>query len=458
MATSRAANIVEKVGGDRGQATTAQDVSNPEKDPQQFADPSGEMMKALVWMGKNDVAIAQVPKPKIIEDSDVIVKVTGSTICGSDLHLYHGTILELQKGDILGHEFCGVVESIGPSVTKYKPGDRVVASFQIACGECTYCKQKLSSQCERTNDSKLQNALLGARTAGFFGYSHFTGGFAGGQSEFVRVPYAEVNLLSLPDNVPDEKGLYLSDVLATSWHCVVDTGVNKGDVVAIWGAGPIGQMCAEISFMHGASRVIVIDGGPAAWRLDFIKRRLPKVETIDFSQLGTGDGGGRESITSTLKKMVNNGYGPDVALECAAGEYAKGWAHYFEILLGAETDTSEMLNEMITSVRSFGRCGVTGVYSGFTNHFNIGALMNRGIRLIGNGQAPVHKYWEHLLSMIQTGELDPLHMVTHRFRLEDMDGVYRLFDARREGVQKVFIQTRFSKPPSQGSPPLSEVE
>ena len=191
-----------------------------------------------------------------------------------------------------------------------------------------------------------------------FGYSHFTGGFAGGQAEYVRVPYGDVNLLHLPDDVPDEKGLYLSDVICTSWNCVVDTGVKDGDVVAIWGAGPIGQMAAEMSFTNGASRVILIDGGNGAWRLDFCKEKLPKLETINFSELKKG-----ESVTSTLKQMVHQG--PDVALECVAGEYAKGWAHYFELMLGAETDTSEILNEMITSVKSYGRVGITGVYVGY---------------------------------------------------------------------------------------------
>lgn len=193
-----------------------------------------------------------------------------------------------------------------------------------------------------------------------FGYSHFTGGFAGGQAEYLRVPYGNVNLLPIPADVPDEKALYLSDVIATSWHCVVDTGVQKGDIVGIWGAGPIGQMCAQFSFYHGASRVILIDGGDAAWRLDFVKQKLPKLETIDFTQLSRG-----ESVTSRLKELAPGGL--DVALECAAGEYAKGWAHYFEQALGMETDTSELLNEMITSVRSFGRVGVTGIYAGYVS-------------------------------------------------------------------------------------------
>ncbi|WEW61432.1 hypothetical protein PRK78_006922 [Emydomyces testavorans] len=430
--------------------STEQNVSSTAKNPEQYGDPKGQTMKALVWMGKNDVKVVEVPKPKILEDTDVILKVTGSTICGSDLHIYHGAVSEMEKGDILGHEFCGKVEAIGSAVKNVKVGDRVVASFQIACGQCMYCKKGLSSQCEKTNESSTMASMYGGRTAGIFGYSHLTGGFAGGQAEYVRVPLGEVNLLPLPDDVPDEKGLYLSDVLCTSWHCVVDTGVNKGDVVAIWGAGPIGQMCARFSLMHGASRVILIDGGHGAWRLQFVKSKIPQVECVNFSDLPKG-----ESVTSMLMKMVHGG--PDVALECAAGEYAKSWAHYFQQLLGMETDTSELLNEMITSVKSYGRCGVTGVYVGYANHFNIGSLMQRGIRLIGNGQAPVQKYWKDLLEKIRKGEIEPLEMVTHRVKLDDMENAYDLLNKRQDGMQKVFVETRFSDAPSAGSPQLSSL-
>ena len=263
----------------------------------------------------------------------MILKITGSTICGSDLHLYHGTVVELQKGDILGHEFCGIVDEMGPGVKNLKKGDRVVASFQIACGECYYCQKKQSSQCgewrrarntvsasressadnksERTNSNTIENSMYGGRTAGMFGYSHFTGGFAGGQSEYTRVPYGDNNLLKLPDDVPDEKGLYLSDVLSTSWNCVVDTGVNEGDVVAIWGAGPIGQMCADFALMHKASRVIMVDEN---WRLEYVQERYPNIETVDFSALKGKKGG----VVQRLKEMCD-GRGPDVALECVAG-------------------------------------------------------------------------------------------------------------------------------------------
>lgn len=426
--------------------TVTTDVSNYEATG--YGDPS-HTMKPLTWQGKNSVKVVDTARPKIIDEGDVILKVTGSTICGSDLHLLHEAIIDLQKGDILGHEFCGVIASVGPAVKKVKVGERVVASFQIACGECYYCKKKLSSMCERTNSNEDASNLYGRRTAGMFGYSHFTGGFAGGQAEYVRVPYGDVNLLKLPDDVPDEKGLYLSDVLGTSWNAVVDTGVEEGDTVAIWGAGPIGQMAAEFSFFNKASRVILIDGSHGKWRLDFVKKILPKVETIEYTNLPKG-----ETVTSTLKKMCD-GRGPDVAIECAAGEYTKGWAHYFERLLGMETDTPELVNEMLTSVRAFGRCGITGVYTGYCNHFNIGSLMETGIKLSGNGQAPVQKYWNDLLKYIQQDQIHPLHMVTHRFKLEDMAEIYDLFNKRDPGMQKIFVQTKFSAPPAPGTPALT---
>ncbi|QIW97924.1 hypothetical protein AMS68_003442 [Peltaster fructicola] len=448
MALAQAVWQAEKAIGHDDNATTIQDVTNPGNKPE-WGD-SSETMKALAWYGKNDVRIVDTPKPKILEPRDVILKITGSTVCGSDLHLLHGSVIEMQKGDILGHEFCGVVDEMGSEVTNLKKGDRVVASFQIACGRCYHCDQKISSQCERTNANTIENAMYGGRTAGMFGYSHFTGGFAGGQSEYTRVPYGDVNLLKLPDDVPDEKGLYLSDVICTSWNCVVDTGVKKDDVVAIWGAGPIGQMCSDFAFLNGAKRVIMIDS--VQWRLDLLKEKDPRVETVNFSKLS-----GANPVVAKLKEMVD-GRGPDIALECAAGEYAKSLAHKAEIALGLETDTSEILNEMIMSVRNYGSVGVTGVYVGFTNHFNIGSLMERGIRLIGNGQAPVHLYWEDLLKRIQTGEIDPLRMLSHRVRLEDLDKVYYKFDKKQDGLQKVFVETKFSAPAAPGTPALTKYD
>ncbi|BDD58668.1 hypothetical protein MAP00_003929 [Monascus purpureus] len=416
MATAQATYAAETAVGRGDNPTVHTDISNYGEDD--FGDKNAPLIKATTWQGKGSVKVGFIP--------------------------------DMKKGDILGHEFCGIVEQVGPEIKKVKIGQRVVASFSIGCGQCRFCKQKLSTACERTNGSTLENALYGKRTSGFFGYSHLTAGFAGGQAEYVRVPYGDFNLLHLPDDVPDEKGLYLSDTLCTSWHCVTDTGVEKGDVVAVWGAGPIGQMAAEFCLYHGASRVILIDGGEAAWRLDFVKSKKPKIETLDFTKLPKG-----ESVSSQLKKMVQGG--PDVCLDCTSGEYAKGWMHYFESLLGMETDTSEMLNEMIISIRPFGRIGVTGVYAGYTNHFNIGAVMQLGIRLIANGQCPVHRYWEHLLDLIRKGDIEPLDMVTHRVRLEEMAKLYDLFSKRKMGMQKVFVETRNSAAPTPGTPQLIEL-
>jgi len=449
---TQAAAQVEKALGHSGDPVTQQDVSNYS----QTGD-GAESMKALVWQGVNKVEVVDVPKPKIIEDRDVILKVTGSTVCGSDLHLLNGTIIELTKGDILGHEFCGIVEQVGPGVNKDKihVGKRYVASFQIACGDCFFCKQKLSSQCEKTNANTAAKAMYGGRTAGMFGYSHFTGGFAGGQAEYVRVPLGDVNLLEIPEKVPDEKALYLSDVLATSYNCVKDTPVYPNDEVAIFGAGPIGQMCGIFALGEKASKVIFVDTEP---RLTYIKEHWPvahldKLQLVDFKKLSFGVTN-KETVVSRLKELCG-GRGPDCALECAAGEYAKGWTHWLEMMVGAETDTSEILNEMIEGVRNYGRCGVTGIYVGYTNHFNIGSLMERGVRLVGNGQAPVHKYWEDLLKQIETGDLDPLQMVSHRVHMEDLDKVYYKFKAREDGMQKVFVETKFSLPRCEGSPELT---
>ncbi|ERS95639.1 hypothetical protein HMPREF1624_07713 [Sporothrix schenckii ATCC 58251] len=450
MATSRLANVAEQAIGHDGGAVTQQDIANYEK-----SGDGGHTMKALTWQGKNKVQVLDVPRPKIIEPRDVILKVTGSTICGSDLHLLHGSVLQMQVNDILGHEFCGIVDDVGPDVKNIQKGGRYVASFQIACGDCFFCKQKLSSQCERTNSNSTQKALYGSQTAGIFGYSHLTGGFAGGQAEYVRVPFGDVNLLHIPDDVPDEKALYLSDVLATSYNAVKDTAVYPNDQVAIFGAGPIGQMAGVFALNEGAKKVIFVDTEP---RLSFVMGRWPaknadQLELIDYKTLSFGTTN-KETVVSKLKDLCD-GRGPDVAIDCAAGEYAKGWFHWVQMQIGAETDTSEILNEMIESVRNYGRVGVTGVYVGYTNHFNIGSLMERGIRLIGNGQAPVQKYWEHLLKQVQSGALDPLQMVSHRVRLENMEQVYRAFDHKEDSMQKIYVETKFSSPRASKFPELT---
>jgi len=262
------------------------------------------------------------------------------------------------------------------------------------------------------------------------------------------MPFGDVNLLKIPDNVPDEKALFLSDVLPTSYNCVVDTGLYGGETVGIWGMGPIGLFCAKWAFLKGAKRVICIDSVP--WRLDYAKERIPEVECVDFSAI-------KKSLPEHLKDMTD-GNGLDVALECAAGEYAKSLIHKIEAAIGLETDTPELINEMILSVRPFGRIGITGVYAGFINHFNIGAVMQTGLRLIGNGQAPVHKYWEEILNdYIIPGKIDPLMMVSHRIDISELDDLYLRFDQRKpeDKIMKVFVTTKFSPPPCAGGPQLS---
>ncbi|CAE6486669.1 unnamed protein product [Rhizoctonia solani] len=415
-------------------------------EPSYKAREDGSKMKALAWYGSNDVRMVQVPVPDITQPDDVIVKVTGTTICGSDLHLYHGEIVALQKGDILGHEFMGVVDRVGPNVTNLKPGQRVVASFQVACGKCTYCKQKLSSMCDNTNNSSLQNAMYGTRDAGFFGYSHFTGGFPGGQAEYVKVPYGNVNLLPIPDNVTDEQAIYLSDVIPTSYHCVVDTGVKEGDIVAVWGLGPIGQCVARWAQIKGAKRVIGIDCEPR--RLAFASEKLG-IETLNFKE--------HSDVPKRLHELVPGGV--DVALDCGTFHEPKTLLHKVQKTLMLETDVSETANEMIKAVRKMGRCGVIAAYAGYTNQFNIGALMEKGVRFIGNGQAPVHLYWEEILNdYIIPGKFDPTFMITHRVPIDDMAKLYTAFDKRIDGVEKVFVETRFSAPPSKGCPTLSRVD
>ncbi|KAF9254166.1 GroES-like protein [Marasmius fiardii PR-910] len=392
----------------------------------------GETMKALAWFGTGDVRMVDAPVPDITEPDDVILQVTGTTICGSDLHLYHGEIVTLQKGDILGHEFMGKVYKLGPNVKNLSVGQRVVASFQIACGKCEYCQKKLSSFCDRTNNSSLQNYMYGQRDAGFFGYSHFTGGFPGGQAEYVRVPFGNVNLLPIPDEVSDARALYLSDVLPTSYHSVIDTGVKKGDVVGIWGLGPIGQCAARWALLKGASRVIGIDSVPS--RLAFAQGKTG-IEVINFNEYS--------DVPKRIYELVPRGL--DVAIDCGSFHEPKTLLHKAQKALMLETDVPETINEMIVSVRKMGRCGIIAAYSAFANGVNVGALMEKGVRLIGNGQAPVHKYWEEILNdYIIPKKFDPTFMITHRVPLEDMAKLYPAFDKRLDGVEKVFVQTRFS--------------
>ncbi|WVQ63546.1 uncharacterized protein L199_001699 [Kwoniella botswanensis] len=407
--------------------------------------PDGATMKALAWFGSEKVQIVDAPIPDISEDKDVILKVTGTTICGSDLHLYHSEMLGMQKGDILGHEFMGVVDKVGPGVTTLKPGDKVVTSFQVACGTCRYCKKNFSSMCDRTNNSSLMASMYGQRDAGFFGYGHMTGGLPGGQAEYARVPFGEVNCLKVPPGVSDEQVLYLSDVLPTSYHAVVDTRVEEGDIVGIWGLGPIGLACVKWALLKGASKVYAIDTQPARLAA---AAKLGNVVPVDFKA---------ENVTKKISGEVPGGL--DVCIDATSFHEPKTLLHKVEKALMLETDVSETPNEMIWLVKKFGRVGLIGAYAGYTNHFNIGALMEKGVRFIGNGQAPVHLYWHEILNdYILTGKFDVSMLVSHRVSIEDFPKLYEKFDKRYAGVEKVFVQTQFSEPPAPGFPQLTKVD
>lgn len=396
---------------------------------------SGEKMKALVFHGTRKVSIDEVPAPAVTEPKDVVLKITGTTVCGSDLHLYNKEIMQMKDGDILGHEFCGIVDEVGPEVTDLKKGDRVVSSFQIGCGTCKFCKEGLTSMCDTTNNSSLQEKLYGSKIGGVFGYSHFVGGYSGGQAEYVRVPFGSNNLLKIPDSVPDEKALYLSDVIPTSFHAVKCANVEKGSTVGIWGLGPIGLLSARWAQIFGAGKVIGID--PNEDRLKLAKDKLG-IETINSAT--TTD------INDAIRELVPIGL--DCAIDAAGFRYTKGIAHRVQRAVGMETDTSETVNEALRAVRKFGNISLIADYAGTCNGFLIGALMEKGINLRGAGQCPVQRYWHDLLKLVEDGTFDPTIILTHRATIDDIPAIYDSMDKKTDHVIKTFVETRFSPPAS----------
>ncbi len=437
MSLNAAANVYESQKGEIPSATSTE------------AKTRSGTMKALQWFGKENVSVQEVPIPDITDDDDVICKVTGTTVCGSDLHLYHKEIMELKEGDILGHEWCGVVEKIGRNVKRFKPGDRVVSSFQVSCGQCFYCKQKLTSMCNRTGTSQVQTKMYGDKMGGIFGYSHFTGGYAGGQAEYARAPFAEENLLKIPKNVPDEKALYLSDIVPTSYHSVVRAEVDKGKTVAIWGLGPIGLLATKWSQVKGASKIIVVDNVP---------ERIAKAKTIatNETEIISINFDEEKDVAAKILELVPHGV--DCSIDCAAFRYTKGILHTAERALGLETDSSEILNEEIRATRKFGNISLIADYVGYTNHFLIGAVMEKGLTLRGGGQAPVQKYWHELLHYVENGSFDPTFILTHRFKIDEMKEVYEAFDLKKNGILKTFVETKFSNPPAPHTPPLTSAK
>jgi len=385
-----------------------------------------EKMRAVEWEGKESVKVAVRARPLVTDPTDVIIKVTTSTICGSDLHMYHNEVKwdAMQKGDVLGHEFVGVVQEVGSQVTRIKTGDRVVVSAVISDGTCWYCQNQMYSLCDTTNPSKLMEELYGHRISGIFGYSHLTGGYEGGQAEFVRVPFADVNTLQIPPTMPDEKAIFLSDIVCTGWHANELGEVKEGDVVAIWGAGPVGLMAAAWAKFRGASRVISIDHHN--YRLD-IARKLG-CETINFTA---------GSTVSLVRQMVPAG--PDVCIDAAGFRFPKTLSHQAQRAVKLESDAMDILTEIIMTCRKGGRVSIVGDYFGFGNQFPIGALMEKGLTMRGS-QVYVQKYWKTLMQYIQEGKFDPSFVISHTMPLNRASEAYHMFAHQESNAMKILLK------------------
>jgi threonine dehydrogenase-like Zn-dependent dehydrogenase len=391
-------------------------------------------MRANVWSGRNSVQVENVPDPKILNRRDAIVRITSTAICGSDLHLYDGYIPTMKRGDILGHEFMGEVVETGPDVGNLEVGDRVVVPFPIACGNCNMCKAELYSACENSNpNAGMAEKMFGHPTGGIFGYSHLTGGFAGGQAEYARVPFADVGPLKIEDDFADEQVLFLSDIFPTGYMGAEMCEIQGGDVVAVWGAGPVGQFAIASAKLLGAERVIAIDHVP--YRLRMAREKAGATETINFHE--------RPDVVEELKDMTG-GRGPDKCIDAVGMEAEHGHVgiHAYDRVKQAtrmETDRPHALREAIMACRSGGIVSVIGVYGGFIDKFPAGAWMNRGLTL-KTGQCHVQRYMKPLLERVSRGEIDPSFVVTHRMELGRAPEGYETFKHKQDECVKVVLK------------------
>jgi threonine dehydrogenase-like Zn-dependent dehydrogenase len=388
-------------------------------------------MRALCWHDRLDVRVETVPEPKLINPRDAIVRVTSTAICGSDLHLYGGFVPGMVKGDILGHEFMGEVVELGTGVKNLHLGERVVVPFPIACGNCFFCKKGLASLCENSNpNAGMAEKLWGYSPCGIYGYSHLLGGYAGGQAEYVRVPYADVGPLAVPKELPDEQALFLSDILPTGYMAAENCAIERGDTIAVWGCGPVGLLAIASALLLGAERVIAIDRFPERLRLAALKLGA---ETVDYSEA---------NVLEALKELTG-GRGPDASID-AVGMEAHAYhsiAHAYDRMKQAmmlETDRPVALREAIMACRSGGTISVAGVYGGWIDKFPAGALMNRSLT-IRTGQTHVHRYLRPLLERITKGEIDPSFVITHRMSLDEAPGAYRMFRDKQDECIKVVL-------------------
>jgi len=382
-------------------------------------------------MGRNSVEVREVPDPTILNDRDAIVRVTSTAICGSDLHLYDGYVPEMKRGDILGHEFMGEVVETGRGVGNLKIGDRVVVPFPIACGACNQCKNEMFSICENSNpNSGMAEKLWGHATSGIFGYSHLTGGYAGGQAEYARVPFADVGPMRVPEHLSDEQVLFLTDIFPTGWMAAEMCDIKRGDVIAIWGAGPVGQFAAASAFLLGAHRVVVIDRFD--YRLDVVRQHTG-AETLNYEDVDVRD---------ALQELTA-GRGPDAVIDAAGLEahHSNPALHAYDRTKQAvrlETERGHALRQAILSCRNGGVVSIVGVYGGFMDKFPIGSLMNRSLT-VRTGQTHVHRYLRPLLERIEQGQIDPSFIITHRASLQDAPAMYEAFKNKTDDCLKVVL-------------------
>ena len=388
-------------------------------------------MKAVVWHGTNDVRVERVPDPKILNPRDAIVRITTTAICGSDLHLLNGYIPTMQAGDILGHEFMGEVVEVGSGNVRLKVGDRVVVPFTIACGGCFFCERQLWSLCDNSNPNAwMAEKLYGYSTSGLFGYSHLTGGYAGGQAEYARVPFADVGPLKVPDGIPDEQVLFLSDILPTGYMAAENCDIHPGDVIAIWGCGPVGQMAIRSAWLLGAERVIAIDAVPERLRMAQVQGQA---EVINFE---------KEDVFDRLKTMTG-GRGPDACID-AVGLEAHGatFDAYLDKVKTATflaTDRPNALRQAIHACRKGGTVSIPGVYGGYLDKIPLGAAFQKGLTF-KMGQTNMMKYMRPLLQRIERGELDPSFVITHRLTLDEAPSAYKTFRDKADHCIKVVMK------------------
>ena len=389
-------------------------------------------MRATCWYGKQDVRVEQVPEPKILNRRDAIVKISSTAICGSDLHLYNGFMPTMEKGDILGHEFMGELVEVGPDVKNRQVGDRVVVSFPISCGNCFFCQQELYSLCENSNPNAwMAEKIFGHSPCGIYGYSHLTGGYAGGQAEYARVPFADVGTIKVPEGMSDEQVLFLSDIFPTGYMGAEMCDIKPGDTIAVWGCGPVGQFAMASAYLLGAERVIGIDRFPERLAM---ARNGAKAETINYEE---------QNVYDALMDMTG-GRGPDACIDAVGLEAHGGHGIVYAYdrmkqALMQETDRPIALREAIMCCRNGGTVSVIGVYGGFIDKFPMGSFMNRSLTM-KTGQCHVQRYWGKLLERIERGEIDPTFVITHRMRLDDAPEGYDIFTNKEDDCIKIVLK------------------